>query len=115
MIAHAKDSVRLDKTGKMTVKRARPLPYGVEPKTKENLINMATQNYYKDVKDVVYISTSISTGCEHCDFSVRAENFAGSINHYIEQHGYKLLHVGQETDYNMEGKQSFSTVAVLGK
>jgi hypothetical protein len=76
---------------------------------------MEEQNYYKGIEDIVYISTSISTGCKHCNFRVGDHNFANSVNHYIEEHNYKLLHVGQETGINMEGNQYFSTVAVLGK
>jgi hypothetical protein len=35
------------------------------------------------------------------------------IQHYLE-HGYKLLHVGQETSYDDDGKPWHSTVAVVG-
>jgi hypothetical protein len=70
---------------------------------------MPVQNY-KGVKHVVHISTHVQTGCEHCSFGVGGEHFTDSINHYIEQHGYKLLHVGTETGQGLQ-----MTVAVLGK
>jgi hypothetical protein len=76
---------------------------------------MTTENYYKDIKHVVYISTNIGTGCEHCDAKIGIDNFAESINHYINDHGYKLLHVGTETSHDMEGNPWHSSVAVLGK
>jgi len=77
---------------------------------------MPAQNYYKDVKHVVYISTNIGTGCEHCHgVSIGLDDFAKSVNHYVEQHSYKVLHVGQETGYDMDGKPWHSTVAVLGR
>ncbi len=63
---------------------------------------------YHNVKHVVQISTHVGTGCEHCNVSI--DDFADRINHYIEKHGYKLLHVGQETGANLQ-----MTVAVLGK
>lgn len=75
---------------------------------------MTTQNYYEDVKHVVQISTDTMTGCEHCNEKIGHERFAESINHYIEQHGYKLLHVGTETTHGDEGPWH-STVAILGK
>ena len=73
------------------------------------------QNYYEGVKHVVNISTDIGTKCEHCDVGIGLENFAGSINHYIEKHGYKLLHVGTETHHDAESKPWHSTIALLGK
>jgi hypothetical protein len=76
---------------------------------------MATENHYKNVKHVVYISTNIGTGCDHCRTSIGLDKFAESTNHYIEQHGYKLLHVGTETGYDSDAKPWHSTVAVLGK
>jgi len=76
---------------------------------------MTTQNYYKGVQHTVYISTSMGVGCEHCRTQIAADRFAESTNHYIEQHGYKVLHVGAETSRDMDGKPWHSTVAVLGK
>ncbi len=40
---------------------------------------------------------------------------AESINHYIEMHGYKLLHVGTETIHDDQGEPWHTTVSVLGK
>ena len=76
---------------------------------------MLTPNYYSGVQHVVQISTNIGTGCEHCSTSIGLEEFAQSVNHYIEQHGYKLLHIGQETGTDMDGKPWHNTVAVLGR
>lgn len=75
---------------------------------------MAGTEPYADVQQVVHISTSIGTGCKHCGESIGLEQFAQSINHYIQAHGYKLLHVGQETEHGSEGPWQ-STVAVLGR
>jgi hypothetical protein len=74
---------------------------------------MATQNYYKDVQHVVYISTNIGDHCEHCNTPIGLEDFAKSVNHYMEKHGYKLLHVGTETSHDMDGKPWHSTVALV--
>ena len=76
---------------------------------------MATKNYFEGVENVVYISTNIGTGCKHCTEQIGTDRLAESINHYITQHGYKLLHVGTETSRDMNGNPWHSTVAVLGK
>ena len=76
---------------------------------------MPTENYYKSIKHVVQISTNIGTGCEHCNTQIGLEKFPESINHYVEQHGYKLLHVGTETSDDTNGNPWHSTVALLGK
>ena len=76
---------------------------------------MATKNYYDDVTHVVYISTNIGKGCEHCDEAFRNDSVAESINHYIEAHGYRLLHVGTDTNRTSDGDLWHSTIAILGK
>jgi hypothetical protein len=39
---------------------------------------------------------------------------ADGINHYIEQHGYRLLHLGEESGPAEDGKIWHYTVAILG-
>jgi len=69
-----------------------------------------TKHYHEGIKHVVEVSTHTGTSCEHCHTQVGLANFTEGINHYIEAHGYKLLHIGSETG---EGLQM--TVAILGK
>ena len=76
---------------------------------------MPTNSYYKGIGHVVYVSTTIETGCEHCVSRIGGEQFSESVNHYIKAHSYKLLHVGQESSHADEGSLWHSTVAVLGK
>ena len=76
---------------------------------------MTQENFYNGIEHIVHISTNISTGCKLCSFSIRNDNFAENVNHFINQHGYKLLHIGAEADVNDEGKTIHHTVAVLGK
>lgn len=76
---------------------------------------MDSKNYYESVNHVVHISTDEGKGCKHCDFSIGTDNFSESINHYISDHGYKLLHVGQETSRDNRGNPFQLTVAVVGK
>jgi hypothetical protein len=73
---------------------------------------MAIENYYEGIKHVVRIDSQIKEHCEHCNAFLNGE-FPESINHYIEQHGYKLLHVGSEATYT-EGHQYSHLVAIVG-
>ncbi len=75
---------------------------------------MTNENYYEGIKHVVHISTGTGTRCEHCDANFKHEEFADPINHYIEQHGYRLLHVGTETIDDEDGNPWHTSVAVLG-
>lgn len=68
-----------------------------------------------DASSVVTVSTDIGQKCNHCDFWIGLENFDASVNHYIEKHGYRLLHVGSQTSHAQEGGLWHSTVAVLGR
>jgi hypothetical protein len=45
------------------------------------------------IKHVVYLNSDIRRGCEECgeSFGFDHHNLANSINHYIDQHGYKLI------------------------
>ena len=76
---------------------------------------MTRQNICEGIGHVVHISTNIGTSCEHCSEWVGTDRFAALVNHYLEKHGYKLLHVGSESDLDAEGKPCYHTVAVLGK
>jgi hypothetical protein len=67
------------------------------------------------IEKIVHVSTNVSSGCLECGgAAVGQDRFAASVNHYLEEHGYVLLHVGQETDQDAEGRQIRSTVAVIG-
>lgn len=69
----------------------------------------------QETKNVVTVSTNIGTTCSECDFLIKSEEFDKNVNHYINEHGYTLLHVGTETGRDYEGAIYHSTVAVLGK
>ena len=81
----------------------------------ERIQIMTKQDCYEGIEHVVHISTNIGSCCEHCSERVGADRFAESVNHYIEKHGYRLLHMGSECDTASNGKPCHHTVAVLGK
>lgn len=73
---------------------------------------------FPDVSQVVHFSTNEMGTCKDCPEPLSMGSFADAINHYIQKHGYKLLHVGTETDRNSdEGtvRLWYSTAAILGK
>ena len=76
---------------------------------------MPSDNIYNGISHVVQISTNIEKGCEHCQYFEKSDEFATSINHYIEKHGYRLLHIGTETTRDYEEKLCYISVALLGK
>ncbi len=78
-----------------------------------------TGSSYSGVKRVAYLNSSAGRCCEHCDrgvglLSPEAKDISDAINHYIQAHGYKLLHIGTESSRDHEGALCHSTVAILG-
>ncbi len=69
----------------------------------------------KSIRFVVRVTSDVGIACKECGAPVNGtSDFAGAVNHYLEDHKYKLLHVGSEpgTDYNGEACQV--TVAIVG-
>lgn len=68
----------------------------------------------QSVNEIKVISTNIHETCKHgCTLPYAGEFFESNVNHYIQEHGYKILHVGQESTSDNEGKPYHSTIAVL--
>ena len=76
---------------------------------------MPADSIYEGIEHVIHISSNIGKNCEHCGLFLIRDELAEHINHYIEQHGYKLLHVGAETTNDLDGKPLHLSVAVLGQ
>ena len=77
---------------------------------------MKQEVQFPHIKHIVEVSTNIGRHCEHCTKMMGLDNFTESVNHYIDEHGYKLLHVGTETGRNSDdGSPWHSTAAILGK
>jgi hypothetical protein len=71
-----------------------------------------------DVKEVLEVSSNVIKQCPHCAGGFKFSDppdLGERINHFIKQHGYKLLHVGQETCESANGYLWQTTVAILGK
>jgi hypothetical protein len=74
---------------------------------------MTTQNIYEGIGHIIHISTNCVGSCKDCDKLFN--NFEESVNHFLKKHEYKLLHIGSETDSDLDGNPYHQTVAVVGK
>jgi hypothetical protein len=73
----------------------------------------------KNIKEVVEINSNIFSSCKYCTENIFATDpgdsrIADRINHYL-RHGFKILHIGSQTNDGPDGKPWHSTVAVLGR
>lgn len=71
-----------------------------------------------DIEQVIQVFSDTSVSCALCDkgaglWSESEDWLAEQVNHLLE-HGCRLLHVGQETSLDLEGRPSQRTTAVLG-
>ena len=77
---------------------------------------------YTHLLKTVHLSSAVGRACEEClaedspDFLDTApEDVGAQINHYLEVHGYELIHVGQQTGRDQAGHPWQMTVAIVGK
>lgn len=76
---------------------------------------MSSSSEYAGIKKVVQVSSGSLEACMVCGDSLNAtEDFSGAVNHYLDIHGYRLLHMGQQTSRADEGLRT-DTVAILGQ
>lgn len=76
---------------------------------------MTNESVRVGISHAVHISTNTATGCKHCRFSIDGKRFEESVNHYVEEHGYKVLHIVTETDRDFLGQSRRYSLAVVGK
>ena len=78
----------------------------------ENTVTMS------DIQKTVTVSSALISACAECHESIGDGDDDAQvdvmINHYLD-HGYRLLHVGQQTEMDDSGELWHITVAVLGK
>jgi hypothetical protein len=70
----------------------------------------------ENVKHVKRLISDVYAGCDHCDYvpGLNTTDLDTQINHYIKEHGYRLLHIGPESSRDYEHNPVTLTVAVLG-
>jgi len=75
-----------------------------------------------NILKAVQLSSALGRPCEECRpedspeyLDSEPENVAAQISHYVEMHGYELLHVGQQTGRDQAGHPWQTTVAIVGK
>ena len=71
-----------------------------------------------EIKYVVAVTANSVSGCQECSEwragDASADTVAEAANHYVAAHGYRILHVGQETTRDVEGRPWQYTVIVVG-
>lgn len=73
-----------------------------------------------EMQHVIGLSSDVHSACQECsdwigarsDFTVAS--VAEAANHYVQAHGYRIVHVGQETGQDNEGRPHQHTVIVVG-
>jgi hypothetical protein len=77
-------------------------------------VNMTENSIYAGVSKVAQVYSGTSESCKVCRKGLDAtSDFGGAVNHYLD-HGYVLLHLGQQTSRADEGLWQ-ETVAILGQ
>lgn len=67
-----------------------------------------------EAKHIIKLSTNISASCQVCGKWQEAENIDIGVNHYLQEHNAKLLHVGAEAFVDEDGHTAHQTVALIG-
>lgn len=74
-----------------------------------------------ETRQVVRVASNVLEHCAFCDagaaFGLSEDGttfLVEQVNHLISVHGFRVLHVGQESDWTSEGEIAQHTVAVLG-
>ena len=71
-----------------------------------------------EITHVVELSSNRVYGhCKLCQSAIRQGNdlLDMEINHYIEKHGYRLIHVGTQSQVDRLGRLISVTVALMGR
>lgn len=67
------------------------------------------------VKAVARVSLNEGSKCAFCSHWIDgSKDFAAGVNHYLQNHGCTVLHVGQEDVPADDGRPWATTVALLG-
>jgi hypothetical protein len=90
------------------------------PDARYNPVRLETQMQIPpDVREVVELRSTVSSPCKikGCTTGIpRGEHhLPDHINHYLQEHQFRLLYIGQEHERDYEGKLVGATVAIVGK
>lgn len=64
---------------------------------------------------LVQLRSNVGQSCRECGDGTGWEgDIAAQANHYMIEHGYRVVHVGQETERASDGSLWHSTAIVIG-
>lgn len=74
---------------------------------------------FDDIKHLIGLSSDAHVPCQECDQLRSGDDFSVATlvmaaNHYVNEHGYRILHIGEETATDHRGRHQHNTVIVLG-
>ncbi len=75
---------------------------------------MQTDKSYQDITKTISFYSDTGGKCKECQSPLSGKNISEAINHYLA-HGYKLLHIGQESELNDNFQLIARTVTVFAK
>lgn len=75
---------------------------------------MTTENYYKNIKTIMHITPQRLQRCDP-PCNILPKDFSDAVNHFLNAHGFKLLHVGTQSSFSDTGEIVHDVIAVLGK
>lgn len=81
-----------------------------------------TPTGFTNILKTVQLSSAIGKACEECApedspefLFTNPDDVGAQVSHYMEIHGYELLHIGQQTGRDQAGNPWQTTVAIVGK
>ncbi|KTC95508.1 hypothetical protein [Legionella feeleii] len=67
------------------------------------------------INNTIKLSSNYSDGvCKDCSLSIR-NGLDEMMNHYLQQHGYVILHIGAESERDFDHSLLTHTIVILGK
>jgi hypothetical protein len=74
-----------------------------------------TESLYEGVERVIQINTNSGRSCPVCRaVTIGGDEFELGINHLLQEHGGRLLHVGTQSEGGDDGKPWHFPCAVVG-
>ena len=75
--------------------------------------NIMNENNNVGFNSLVYLKADTGNGCQYCTDLDSESDLHEQINHYTEEHDYKLLHIGAEVNRDNKGELFNVELAVL--
>lgn len=65
-------------------------------------------------RHLIQVDGNTSTGCQFCKYSIDSRRFPDGANHYLQQHGMRVIGAGQQTSRDYDGQPYSYPFVLLG-